>query len=150
MQPLLRDIIDANDRRYEQRFVDSKTAVEAALSAAKEAVIKAEVAADKRFEGVNEFRAALSDQQIRLISRTEVQAILTGLEARIENFKAQADTRIDNFKIQADEKLNNVRVQMDRLQNERLGIISWFGSAAAVMAFLLVVASLIVLFLNFS
>ena len=37
---------------FEQRFVDSDKAVEAALKAAKEAVIKAEIATEKRFDEV--------------------------------------------------------------------------------------------------
>jgi hypothetical protein len=53
--------IEANDRRYEQRFADSQTAIAAALAgvklggdaalvAQKEAAGKSEVAAEKRFE----------------------------------------------------------------------------------------------------
>jgi hypothetical protein len=123
----LRDLIYANDRRYEQRFLDSKTAVDAALSAAKEAVIKAEVAADKRFESVNEFRGTLADQQVRLIPRAEVLVLIQGMQ----------------------EKVDNLKIEMARLQQERLGVISWVGSAAGVIGFLFLVFSLIGLFLKF-
>jgi hypothetical protein len=57
--------------------------VDAALSAAKEAVTKAELASDKRFEGVNEFRGALNDQQRTLIPRAEAELRFNGNEARL-------------------------------------------------------------------
>ena len=98
-------IIDANDQRYDQRFVDSQTAVaaalaaariavDAALSAAKEAVLKAEVASDKRFEGVNEFRQTLADQQRTLIPRIEAEQRIGGLEAQIKELKTANSLRI--------------------------------------------------------
>lgn len=76
-------IVEANDRRYEQRFQDTKTAVDAALSAAKEAVIKAEEAANKRFEGVNEFRGTLADQQRTLMPRAESEALHRATNERL-------------------------------------------------------------------
>lgn len=91
-------MIDANDKRYEQRFKDSQTAVDAALNAArtavdaaltsaKEAVTKAEMASEKRFEGVNEFRATLSDQQRTLIPRAEAELRFSSLEKQISELK---------------------------------------------------------------
>lgn len=79
----LEALIEANDRRYEQRFKDSGTAVGAALSAAKEAVVKAETAAEKRFESVNEFRGTLSDQQRMLMPRTEAELRFSALESQM-------------------------------------------------------------------
>ena len=91
-------IIGANDQRYEQRFVDSQTAtataltaariaVDAALSAAKEAVLKAEGASEKRFEGVNEFRQTLADQQRTLMPRAEAELRMASLEYQIKELK---------------------------------------------------------------
>jgi hypothetical protein len=42
-----------------------------ALAASDKAITKAEVTTEKRFEGVNEFRAALSDQSATLLPRSE-------------------------------------------------------------------------------
>ena len=86
-------IINERDRRYDQRFVDSKEAVNTALSAAKEAVnaaliaakeavVKAENASEKRFEGVNEFRKTLADQQMTFSRRSDLQALTDNLELR--------------------------------------------------------------------
>jgi hypothetical protein len=55
----------------DQRFSDQDKAVQAALQAAKEAVTKAEIAADKRFDAVNEFRGQLADQTNTFMTRTE-------------------------------------------------------------------------------
>lgn len=70
----LREIMDERDKRYEQRYDAQTKMVETALAASKEAVLKAENATEKRFEGVNEFRGALQDASNKLISRVEVEA----------------------------------------------------------------------------
>lgn len=88
------------DKRYEQKFNDTKIAVDAALIAAdktvaaalagqKEAVTKAEVAAEKRFESVNEFRNTLSDQQRNLMPRSEAEIQFKSLNEKVDNLKLQ-------------------------------------------------------------
>lgn len=95
---LLLALIEANDVRYDQRFEASKEAVSAALNAAKEAITaalsaadravqKAEAASEKRFEGVNEFRAALGDAQRTLMPRQEAEARLSNLSEKIEGLE---------------------------------------------------------------
>lgn len=86
-------VLVEHDKRYEQRFaaqegatalalsrVDKefhehlqqvRTETHAALEAAEKAITKAEVATEKRFESVNEFRAQLSDQTRTFMPRTE-------------------------------------------------------------------------------
>ena len=78
------------DRRFtdlssqlDRRFTDSERAVQAALAAAKEATGKAEDAANRRFEGVNEFRGQLNDQARAFLTRTESEAKLAALTDRI-------------------------------------------------------------------
>ena len=119
----LESVIALHDRRYEQRFADQQQAVEAALSAAKEAVIKAETAAEKRFEGVNEFRAALGDQQRLLMPRSEADRAITALS----------------------EKLLALEKQFDGLVAERQGLRGGWGYAVGVIGFVLALASLIAL-----
>ena len=65
-----------------------KESIALALSAAKEAVNKAEMANEKRFDGVNEFRATLADQQRLLIPRMEVDVIIKALEGKITALNA--------------------------------------------------------------
>lgn len=69
---------------FEQRFIDQDKAVQAALLAAKEAVLKAENATEKRFESVNEFRQQLSDQTNTFLSRAEYNASHKALEDKMD------------------------------------------------------------------
>lgn len=74
----LKALLDARlaeiDRRYEQRFSAQEAAVLAALVSANAATNKAEAATDRRFESVNEFRQALTDQTATFITRAEAEA----------------------------------------------------------------------------
>ena len=62
------------DRRYEERFAAQEKAVAAALASAKEAVIKAEGAAEKRFEALNELRGAVQDILGKTLPRSEAES----------------------------------------------------------------------------
>lgn len=76
----LHSLMNERDRAQAQRFQDQEKAVSAALAAAKEAVAKAEAAAEKRYESLNEFRGTLKDQQATLIPRAEVMAMMKAIE----------------------------------------------------------------------
>lgn len=75
--------VDTVKEYFEQRFTDQDRAVQAALQAAKEAVLKAETSSDKRFDSVNEFRRTLSDQTNTFLSRPEYEAQHKALEDRV-------------------------------------------------------------------
>jgi hypothetical protein len=76
-------ILNERSLANNQRFEAQEKAVAAALAAAKEAVTKAEVAAEKRFDAVNEFRSTLKDQQATLMPRQEAVALLKALEEKV-------------------------------------------------------------------
>lgn len=76
--------VDTLKEYTEQRFTDQDKAVQAALLAAKEAVIKAEVATEKRFEATNEFRGQLADQTATLLPRSEYDSNHKALEDKID------------------------------------------------------------------
>jgi hypothetical protein len=69
-------------------FVAAEKAVSTALESADRAVSKAEIAAEKRFESVNEFRGQLADQVATFMSRTEatvrIDAIVEKLDSEIQ------------------------------------------------------------------
>jgi hypothetical protein len=67
----------------DRRFEDSDKAIQAALTSAKEAVGKAEIATEKRFDSVNEFRAQLADQAATLLTRVEYDTNHKALEDKI-------------------------------------------------------------------
>ena len=94
----LRELINERDRRYEQRFEAQRTAVDAALAAQEKAVAKAETAAEKRFESVNEFRGQLADQAARLLPRAESDVAFAGVREKIDGLAVRIDalaTRIE-------------------------------------------------------
>lgn len=69
-------LLAEKDKRDEQRFQANKEAINAALLAAEKAVVKAEAAAEKRFEGTNEFRAQLDDQAKTFASNEKVDLLV--------------------------------------------------------------------------
>jgi hypothetical protein len=68
---------------YTRRFEDLDAKTTLALAAADKAVTKAEIATEKRFEGVNEFRSTLADQAARLMPREESLSKFTTIEKDI-------------------------------------------------------------------
>lgn len=91
-------LITSNDLRYQQRFETQETnlitaitaqekAVAAALQAAKEAVTKAEIAAEKRFDAVNEFRGQLADQARGFMPRAESELVTQAQNEKIDNIQ---------------------------------------------------------------
>jgi signal recognition particle GTPase len=61
------------------------------------AVSKAEVATEKRFESVNEFRATLTDQQRTFIPRAEYESAHKALTQTVTDAKERLD-KIENMK----------------------------------------------------
>lgn len=145
----IQTLIAGNDKRYEQRFDASqkalevgfaaaraaveaslaaqKEAINAALAAADRAVSKAELATEKRFESVNEFRGTLDQQQRTLIPRSEVDVLIRGI----------------------DEKIAQLTKNYDAQQAERAGIKGGWGYAVGVVGFVLALGSLLMLVFKF-
>lgn len=61
----------------------TKEAVNDKFANAKEAVVKAEVAAEKRFDSINEFRAQLRDQQNTFLTKGEYSGVHKSLEEKV-------------------------------------------------------------------
>lgn len=83
LQSATHTTIRSLEHRNAEQFQSQKDAIGAALQAAATAVNKAELAAEKRFDGVNEFRATLADQQRTLIPRAEAEVRISALERQI-------------------------------------------------------------------
>lgn len=81
----------------EQKILDQKESVTYALNAAGIAVSKAETAAEKRFDSVNEFRNTLDDQQRTLMPRKES-------EIRFEAIEDKMNLLITNQNLKAGER----------------------------------------------
>ena len=67
------------EKRYEDRFYSQK-----------EAIAKAERASETRFQSVNEFRAALADQQSTFATRVELEAKIKSLIEKVDDLKSAA------------------------------------------------------------
>lgn len=109
----LTKLVEEADKRYEQRFIAQEKAVgtamvaqdkavqaaltaqekavAAAMSAANLAVDKAEKATSERLAGMNEFRAALTDQTSNYMPRVETEQRLNNLGERITMSNARTD-----------------------------------------------------------
>lgn len=141
----LLSLIVANDKRYEERFVASQKALElglsgqkaeisAALTASERAVQKAEVATEKRFDGVNEFRAALDQQQRTLIPRSEVSVLVDGLNDKITNLS---------------KSIEEIKASHRELIVERKGIQGGWGYAVGAIGLFLLLGTITMFVINF-
>jgi hypothetical protein len=75
------------------RFDAQEKAVNAALAAADRAVNKAEVASEKRFENMNEFRGALADSARLLMPRSESEQSVRVLTEKFEILEKRVNSR---------------------------------------------------------
>ncbi len=135
VQELLADVrelterVAALDRLMEAKFVTFDVLVRSqaekvalALTAADKAVTKAEMATEKRFESVNEFRASLADQTTSLVTKTE--------------FGAKVDSLA--------EKLGDITDRMNRAEGKGAGagaLWGWIVGALGVLSAVVVMAN---------
>jgi hypothetical protein len=102
-----------------------------ALASAQQAVLKAEAAAERRFESVNEFRSTLSDQQRNLMPRSEVALAIQAIHEKVQSTV---------------EKVSLIQTQMDALRSERAGIKGGWGYAVGAVGIVLsIIAAVIAL-----
>ena len=94
----IRQRFEELDLRYHQQFDHLRTkfgesaraaekSVSVALESAEKAVTKAEMANEKRFDSVNEFRAQLRDQASTFIPRPEAEQRMSQLSGRLEELR---------------------------------------------------------------
>ena len=91
-------LIESLEKRSEMRFESMDKQVKAAFESSQRAIDKADEATEKRFEGVNEFRAALSDQATRFVTNDQLTALGSKLDAAIVRNREDIDkltTRIN-------------------------------------------------------
>jgi hypothetical protein len=117
-------------------------AVAAALASAEKAVGKAELAAERRFESVNEFRKTLSDQTSTFIPRAEYDASNSAIESkvsinsdRVSALELRLTSRLDRG--EGSEDGANVQRQETRLN---------VGAAVSIAALLITVLTFIILY----
>lgn len=125
----LLDLIRAADIRYTQRF-----------EAQAEAIRKAEDATEKRFESVNEFRAALTDQSRNSPSRIEVDGQYAALGAQIsETRKSLEDKAASNAA-----RISGLEGDMKGLGGRSSGVQQQWGYIFAAIGAMVAIASIII------
>lgn len=83
----------ARDQReaLNNAILSVEKAAQVAMMASEKAINKADNASEKRFDAVNEFRAAMGDQAARLITRAEVDQRMTGQDKENANIVSRID-----------------------------------------------------------
>ena len=101
-EKLLDERYATQTKALDAAFKAAEQAVSVALANAEKATVKAESAADRRFEAVNEFREALTDQTASFPTRNEVSVQMDALRAesgrntaRIADLELRLTSRLD-------------------------------------------------------
>lgn len=122
----------ALDRLMAARFasMDEKTTL--ALSSADKAVSKAEIATERRFEGVNEFRQTLSDQAAQFVTRRE-----------FESLRHAGTERMDELKEWIDRTSGERTGGRTKVGDQRAALAAYIGVATLVISIIIVAANII-------
>ena len=132
--------------QLDERHTAQMSAVQAALLSAKEAVIKAESAVDKRLEGMNEVRGQLDAQARTFMPRNEAEAIISRNTERLKELTDLANTHITRVEWNAtNERVSTQIKELTDSQNKNSGrdmgaastwsiVISILSAIAAIVA----------------
>ncbi|HUY75985.1 MAG TPA: hypothetical protein VMV29_04400 [Ktedonobacterales bacterium] len=134
-------LIAANDVRYSQRFDASqaaisaaflaqqtamstalaaqKLAVDTALQAADRAGAKSEIAADKRFNDLNELRGMVTDQQALFMQRLEAMALFNAIDAKITALQVGFESKMEAQRLTFEASLANATKEIASLRESR-------------------------------
>jgi len=132
------------DLRYEQRFAAqqealgaaldaAEKAVAAALAAADRAVSKAEVANEKRFDSVNEFRGTLTDQASKFINRSEHDIVTDGLQKAISSVAERLDGKILGLGNRFDSEIKPISEKIENQSKPNWPLMASVGSLFLLM-----------------
>jgi hypothetical protein len=148
----LEERINALHLLLDERAEDQRRAMEAALASAEKAVGKAELAAEKRFDSVNEFRGQLTDQALTFMTRTEYEAGHQRLQEQVANLadttnhfatRAEAGAIHDRFT----EQINDLKDRMNRREGNGDGkaqLWGYFAAAIAIIGTIVIVTNLLI------
>ncbi len=93
LKEYINDRLSNLEKSIDMRFNSVNLTTSSALTAVDKATTKAESAAEKRFDAVNEFRATLADQQRSLMPRAEVEILIKAVHEKIDNLNMITITR---------------------------------------------------------
>ena len=122
-------------KRLDERFRAVEKATEQAFMNSQRAIDKADAATEKRFEGVNEFRAALSDQASRFVTTDQLRAVAEKLEAGYMRNREDIDKQASRLDLREGE------VAGSRLTYGNLAAM--IGAAAVIIGIISVLANIL-------
>jgi len=148
----LREILDERDRLYKERDESRKTAVDAALQAAKEktadaflasekAIVKAEDAQKEYNERSNEFRGTLEDQARTLLPRFEADSRFGAQDEKLEALRKEVQSLRES---RSEGSSARLAVREVRTENAATSA-QWVAVASAIVFGLGFVVSLVAL-----
>lgn len=127
-------MVELEMRRVNERFTSVEKATASAFENSQRAIDKADQATEKRFEGVNEFRAALSDQASRFVTAEQLNAVADKLEAGY---------------LRNREDIDQLGKRLDLKQGEDHGSRLTWGNMAALVATAGVLITIVVIVANY-
>jgi hypothetical protein len=95
-------------------------------------VTKAEIATERRFEGVNEFRATLSDQAAQFVTRRE-----------FESLRVAGTERMDELKEWVDRTSGERQGGRTKVGDQRAALAAYIGVATLVISIIIIAANII-------
>lgn len=124
----LRDLIEVQIQSLITRIDAQAEKVTVALVAADKAVAKAEIATEKRFDAVNEFRQALADLTALMATRRELEALDVAHKIQLEALGSL---------------ITALTRRLDTADGQRKGISSSFGAMVAAISVVVIVVNVI-------
>jgi len=145
LQVLLDQRYAAQTRAFEVARDTALDSVRAALASAETAVAKAEIATEKRFESVNEFRASLADQTSSFMTRDEVGVRIESLTAvtgrnaeLIAALELRLTSRLDTLsaaRAGASEAVSERRLSQNAVLSVVVALIIATGVVVSILAY---------------
>ena len=127
-------LAEEREKRYDERFKAMEKSTDAAFQSSQRAIDKADEATEKRFEGVNEFRAALSDQATRFVTNETLTALGDKLQASIDRNR---------------DDISTLSTRMNLREGEVQGSRLTYGNIAALIAVAATIIGIVVVAANY-
>jgi hypothetical protein len=135
------------EREFHEHLDQYRHEVDFAFQASDRAITKAETATEKRFEGVNEFRAQLTEQAATFMPRAEAEGSIARNAERIRDISEQNATFVRRAEIEPAREQMNTRIaelaaRLDRMEGRGAGLASGWGYILGGIAALSAVVAL--------
>lgn len=122
-------------------LTSTTTAIDKQERATEMAITKQEIATEKRFEGVNEFRAQLADQAASFARRGEVEARFTSLTEKLETAVAQLNANVAALDRRTSDSFTALGSRLDLIKGSSQGYAALWGYLAGAIFLVIAIVS---------